>query len=327
MIDDNYIINVFFTKSGKLNRCFNKFLTQDIIKYLNERFSDSESVKETLYRIKYSIEERPTCLICGNKTTFLPDIGKTCYKNGPYFTHTCCKECSNKLRDINKRKSLIDKYGVDNPFKLKHIQDHIKDITEKKYGVRCLLSKGEFRDKIDEQNIKKFGTKNLGGTKESLSKQRNTMIKRYGVENIMFLKETIDKIANTQKQNGTFRKSKEENKIYEMIRSKYPSVIRQYTDDRYINSLGNKCKVDFYIPELDMFIEYNGFFTHGGHPFDINSVEDQQKLQIMKNRYGENYWKTWAIYDVDKRNCAKLNNLNYKELWNMKEAEEFINSI
>ena len=34
---------------------------------------------------------------------------------------------------------------------------------------------------------------------------------------------------------------------------------------------------------------------------------------------------TWTIRDVNKRNIAKQNNLNYIEFWNINELKEWLN--
>jgi hypothetical protein len=37
---------------------------------LENRFDDSESIRETIFRIKEKIEKRPTCPVCGNPVKF-----------------------------------------------------------------------------------------------------------------------------------------------------------------------------------------------------------------------------------------------------------------
>lgn len=50
MLDDNYFIN-------KRNRNWNS----EELEYLQNRYSDSSCIKETLYRINNNIEIRPVC--------------------------------------------------------------------------------------------------------------------------------------------------------------------------------------------------------------------------------------------------------------------------
>ena len=116
--------------------------------------------------------------------------------------------------------------------------------------------------------------------------------------------------------------------MYLYINEKFPSVIRQYKDkERYPYCC------DFYIPELDYFIELNGNWTHCKHPYNIDSIEDKKILEFWntKSLEGHKYYlnaiKTWTIYDVNKRNKAKENNLNFKEVWSLEEGKEFIDGL
>ena len=46
---------------------------------------------------------------------------------------------------------------------------------------------------------------------------------------------------------------------------------------------------DFYIEDIDTWIEFNGFMTHGGHPFDENNLDDINKLNIWKTKNNSFY--------------------------------------
>ena len=67
-----------------------------------------------------------------------------------------------------------------------------------------------------------------------------------------------------------------------------------------------------------MFIECNFSWTHGGHWFDEANEEDLKTLQRWKDK-GTNYYlnaiNTWTVRDVEKRNCAEKNHLNYLEIF------------
>ena len=67
-----------------------------------------------------------------------------------------------------------------------------------------------------------------------------------------------------------------------------------------------------------MYIECNFSWTHGGHFFDENNIEDQEKLKLWKSKntkYYDNAIKTWTVRDVKKHNIAIQNKLNYIVLW------------
>ena len=72
----------------------------------------------------------------------------------------------------------------------------------------------------------------------------------------------------------------------------------------------------------DLFIELQGYYTHGEHPFDANNIDDIKHLNELKVKYQSyydehGYWPQiitiWTEKDVEKRNKAKENNLNFIE--------------
>lgn len=77
------------------------------------------------------------------------------------------------------------------------------------------------------------------------------------------------------KENNSFPSNKEEDSFYNLLLQIFPKedIERQYSDSRY------PFNCDFYIRSLDLFIELNFHFTHGFHPFNSNSKEDQIQLE------------------------------------------------
>ena len=115
-----------------------------------------------------------------------------------------------------------------------------------------------------------------------------------------------------------------ENICYLYLSLYYPDIIRQYRDNKRY-----PYNCDFYIPCLDMFVEFQGYYTHGTHPYNKNSIKDQVILERFKSKYKD--WKklpqiisTWTIKDVEKRNFAKQNNLNYKEFFTIDELKDWL---
>lgn len=281
------LINKIFWKDDNLMNAHKRktklSFHPNISNYLENRYNDSESVKETLYRIHYNIEERPKCKYCGKPTIF---AGR---KNCIYQDY-CSNSCAGKGTDRgkkwfeNQKKYNKEKYGVENNFDLPW------------------LKKERIRAKI-----------------------RQTCLKKYGVTCNLVSQENIDKMIESKRRNHTFNTSIPEEKLYEYIKERFPSVIRQYKDkERY------PWCCDFYIPELDLFLELNGFWTHGKHAYDI--VKDKEELELWKckaktSEFYNHAIKVWTISDVMKRNKAKENNLNYKEVWSLEEGKEFIDKL
>lgn len=343
----NNIILKYLYKDDKVNinkiRC-KKY--QNIRNYLFSYFNDNTSTfTEILFRIKYNIE-RNYCSVCGKPTYFK---GIAWYKKtGKLYADFCSCKCSmnsNKTKEAYK-KSCIDKYGVDNPMKNKNVVDKGKETCKNKYGVvRASLLK-EYQDKVKETNMKRYGVEvplqnkeinekwhktcyvNFGtysplANKEIYNKTEETTYKKYGVYCVFNRKENREKLLSektkqkryeTLRRNHTFNTSKIEETIYEKLIDIYGKndILREYKDkDRY------PYRCDFYIKSLDLFIEVQGYYTHGKEPYNPNSIKHQVLVQRYKERYGTNCQPVtiWTIKDVEKRNKAKENNLKYLEIF------------
>ena len=336
---------------------------QNIRNYLFSYFNDNPSTfTEILFRIKYNIK-RNYCSICGKPTYFK---GIAWYKKtGKLYADFCSCKCSmnsSKTKEAYK-KSCIDKYGVDNPMKNKNVINKGKETCKNKYGVvRASLLK-EYQNKTKKTNLLKYGVEaplqnkeinkkwhetcyvNFGtysplANKEIYNKTEETTYKKYGVYCVFNRKENREKLLSektkqkryeTLRRNHTFNTSKIEETIYEKLIDIYGKndILREYKDkDRY------PYRCDFYIKSLDLFIEVQGYYTHGKEPYNPNSIRHQILVQKYKERYGTNCQPVtiWTIKDVEKRNKAKENNLKYLEIFHkdilkIKQDITILNSI
>ena len=364
-INDNDIKEYFFTKLNKLYaKKFLDFekthLPKEIYEYLINRYNDSQSLKETVYRINFGYDVRPVCENCGKPIEFLGKpsrMWKTyCSNQCRYslnrlnkYKQTCLEKYgveyaqqSNKFKDkakqtclekygvehyTNREKSkqtCLEKYGVESNLNIPEVKEKIKQTCLEKYGVEYILQSKEIREKSKQTCLEKYGVEFSAQADVVKEKIKQTCLKRYGVPNGGGSKQSLDKIANTKRKNHSFTTSKPEENLYKEIKSIYPSVIRQYKESRY------PYNCDFYIPELDMFIELQGSWTHGKHPYNEKSNQDQLILNKWKSRLLDNHGfyltaiKVWTISDPKKRETAKKNNLNYVELFNKEDINLFL---
>ena len=326
---DKLICKIFITQKNKVNgRRVGKIknnLYLNIKQYLDNRYNDSESYTETIRRIQNKIEIRPVCKECGRHIKF-------CTNNkDKFFQEFCSRECVRKSNITQERikQTCLKKYGVINGGGSKQALEKIKKTCQEKYGVDNVFYLKEVQEKKKNTWISKYGVDHPFKYTQIKENRKSTFINRYGVENPYNFFPFVEKMINTKRKNHTFNSSKPEEELYLYIKEKFPNVKRQYKDkERY------PWCCDFYIPELDYFIEYNGFVSHGNHAYNHNSKKDQDLLQKWKLRYNNGscplYKKMiegWTIYDVKKRETAKKNNLNFYEFWNLKEAKKFIDSI
>ena len=123
--------------------------------------------------------------------------------------------------------------------------------------------------------------------------------------------------GETKLKNHTYGKSKPEDDFYKYLCSKYgdDNVFRQYKDKRY------PFFCDFYIENIDTFVELNLFWTHGPSPFDCNNSEHVKilkdwEIKAVDHPHYTQAIKTWTIRDKFKIATAKKNNLNYLIYYN-----------
>ena len=97
-------------------------------------------------------------------------------------------------------------------------------------------------------------------------------------------------------------------------------MLCQYKSEKY------PFNCDFYIPSLDLYIEFQGHWTHGNRPYKNtegdNTIVNRWKEKAKKSKFYKNAIETWTIRDPKKRNMAIENNLNWIEFFTF---EEFMN--
>ena len=248
------------------------------------------------------------------------------------------------------RESLYKKYGAYDVMHIPHILQKIKDTNLKKFGVEFPLQQlkkenSEIYQKISQTCINKFGVDSLLKNKEVREKIKQTNIQRYGVDNPLKNKEIREKIKQTniqkygvdnplknkeiwkksQDNRQISSKSKLENNFLNYLKLKYEpdDIITQYKSKEY------PYYCDFYIKSINLYIEIQGHWTHNDHPFDINNLNDQLimnkwRTKSLSDKYYKNALNTWTIKDVEKRNTAIQNNLNYLEIFGKTNLNKYI---
>ena len=342
-INDRFIKELYFKDKEHPNI---NYLRKDwldahpnIKDYLERRYIDSGSIKETVYRIFLNIEERPVCPVCGGRLKFESTHRfSRKERNGRPFLVCCSPKCAANYEKtkLHKKQGSIRHYGTDNPAKAKEVQDKMKETNRKKYGVDNPYQSEEIKNKIRETNIQKYGVDNAMKLKVTVEKCKQTNRKKYNADCYAqtdafkkFMqdnKETFtEKIFDTKRKNHSFKKSSKEDKLFEILSSNW-KVIRQYHSEVYPYAC------DFFIPELNLYIEYNGTWTHGKHPYNKNNSTDTDILLEWQNKgvnsnFYSNAIETWTIRDVNKLNTAKQNKLNYLMIYQNISFQDIVELI
>lgn len=237
------------------------------------------------------------------------------------------EKCMEKLKQTN-----LEKYGVPSVFQNEQIKEKLKQTCLEKYGVEYNFQSDIIKEKSKQSCLEKYGTEYANQSPIVKQKIKDSMIKHYGChyfqteENIKLSHSHESRIkgSETRRKNGNLS-SFEDLMESLLIQNKILYKKEYNKDPRY------PYFCDFYLQEKDIFIEIHGFWMHGGNWFDENNLEDIQTLNKWKEKakYHPQYSvaiKTWTMRDIERRNCAKRNNLNYVVLWNKKDICEFIES-
>ena len=293
--------------------------------------------RQQYYDMFYKRDGEGICPVCGKPTAF-----KGLTKG--YHEH-CSVHCA--LIDPNvkdKYKTTIQKhYGVDHPMHSRELADKQKSTLLDRYGVVNSMKNPESVAKMRQTNIdrysgigfaapelreksystiqKRYGYR-CGVKKQAREKAKITWLRNYGTLNPAQDMKIRQKMKDSQIKNGT--SSKIEQQFKHRLDELGIKYIREYWSEKY------PFFCDFYLPDFDMYIELNIYWSHVGHYFDINNPEDLALLEFWKQRAdagSEHYRtaiKTWTVSDIQKRDVALSNHLNYLVLWSKAEIADFL---
>ena len=297
-------------------------------------------------------ENEGKCIICGKPTTF----------DGLHVGYKLHCSCTCAQLDPNTQTKLaqtnLARYGAKHPLQSHIIQEKVKQTNLDKYGVENVYQSEKIKQKIAETNLNRYGFTHPMKSNEIQERLKNSMIDKYGVSYASQLEEAkkanketdlvkygteyhITSVQCKQKskttklnRHSTFlskeriilmqtelnKASLNEKDFYKNL-SKYYNVVYNTSSEKY------PYLCDFYIFDLDLYIELNLTWTHGWHYFDETNLDDVNKLQEMKSKHNDYYdiaIDVWTKKDIEKRDCAIKNNLNYVVLWNKDQIKKFL---
>lgn len=323
-LTDEYIIQ-FFTLNNKIipSKANIKYLIRnkyfEIISYLYNRYkiydiTKSKVISEIVYRILNKINQIPICEICGKPLIYLGWH----YGYGKY-----CKDCKMDKKLLAKhyiKKSRItykNKTGYENPYNNPEIKQKIKNKWLAN-GYNSPMENIGIKQHIANTNIKKYGVK--------------TILLKKDIQLKAHSQDAVNKCDITKRKNNTYSSSKPEELLYKNLIKIFgnENIIRNYKSKYY------RWKCDFYISNYNVYIELQGSWMHGRHPYNENDINDILKAKKLLekseeiNQFGKkkksylHALHTWTISDPLKRKTAKENNLNYLEIFSCDEKEILI---
>lgn len=336
---------------GYKNSAMNPEIKAKTLRTMNERYGGNSpsASKEVVDKIKKTNLER-----YGEEWSWKKDEYKEKRKNvwikkygvdNPLKDKNVREKCRNTLKEKYGKDTIgrfgteehdrviLERYGVKHISQNKEIQEKIKKTNLDKYGVTCVLSTPENREKSKQSIIDKYGVSCTFKVPEIAQKAQKGRAKwRQSEEYEEKRKEMTIHGWETRKKNGTCNTSKDEEYIFQLLSSKFDNVKRNHRTKVY------PFHCDFYIPLIDTYIEYQGFWTHGNEPF-VGTDEQNKRVEWLKEKTNELNYKNksktmykiaidvWTVRDPLKRETARKNNLNWMEFFTMDEFMAWYDSL
>ena len=295
--------------------------------------------------VKWNTKDNTYRKYCSSKCAHTDESVKTKTEN------TCLERfgTTTNLTTSDSKKNyaakMIEKYGVDNPFKSKKVQQIIKDTNIEKYGVDNPSKSAVVKEKINTTHINRYGRIRecqTHFTDESylLKYNKQALIELYkpGVS----VKDIAEKLNVGHSQlcvqfrnlDIAIHQTVGQQQVYDFIKSIYSGNI--IFNDRKI--LDGK-EIDILIPELNVGFEYDGIFWHsqdssgktnyhkekdvlsqskGIKLYHILDIEWKTKQDLVKSRIcsilGKNktiYGRKTSIKILDKKIAHRFFNDNH----------------
>ena len=203
------------------------------------------------------------------------------------------------------KESMLDKYGEDNPLKVPEIKERVKRTNLKRYGVTVPSKNPKIKEKMDSTNLKRYGVKspfqnlfvkekikgtcldkygveNPAQSKEIQDKIKSTCLDKYGVEYSLQAEEVRNKGYETAKKNKSFVKSNEEENFFKYLKF-FDSNTKKHLRHPLLKHI-----IDFYMPEYDLWVQFDGAYWHGKIKRENITRRSQKIEEIVKRDQFQN---------------------------------------
>lgn len=197
------------------------------------------------------------------------------------------------------RASMLKRYGVKYSWESAALRGKAQATMRERYGSPCYVQSGDYKERLDS----------------IMDKVRQTNMSRYGSpvytqsdEYKQNVNDIQSRIIATKRQNGVLNTSTVEKHV-----KGFDDFESQYNKDARYPYL-----CDFYDKDRDLFIEVNASWTHGYHWYEVENDVDTCKKWKVKSKKSEYYANALEVFtkrDVEKRETARVNSLNYVALW------------
>lgn len=262
-----------------------------ICKWCGKEFHPKEVMDVYCYDTHYK-----NCVVCNKQ--FEVDV-----RSDPYVM-TCSKECkyiyASQQHDYAKgmencRKSLMEKYGVDNVAAIPGVQEKMKATSRAKYGCDWYTQTEAYRESVKQSSLEKYGVDHFLKSPELREKMIEGVRKKYGVDNVFqsvqikertkqtlvkkYGSEYVSQIAEFKsKATKNARKSKLEQRICALLDNYEIEYVQHY----FIKQDNHSHEFDFFIPKYKLLVDADGLYYHSylDDPDGVRVREDYDEVRL-----------------------------------------------
>lgn len=226
-----------------------------------------------------------------------------------------------------QKKTMLEKYGVEQPMHIPGVVEKMKETNRKKYGSDWYTQTDEYKQSVEETSLFKYGVKHFLSSEDIKSKRRDTCKEKYGFSNYAFLM-----VDHPEKLESwiEFRKDGEKyisehysekltrNQLSEDLGVSYSTISQEirlkclddyvmcnvsYMEDEIVEYLKGmipgiqiirRCKniitpygLDIYLPEYSFAIECNPTYTHNSSTSSFTNDPKPVRYHQMKTEMCE----------------------------------------
>ncbi len=233
------------------------------------------------------------CPVCGKETRWQS------FDRG-YLKHCSYKCTQNDNKVVEKREySLMEKYGVKNPYQAEEIKEKIKSTNMQRYGVEYNLQRAETIQQTKKTKYERYGSE----TYNNRDKAKKTCLEKYGVNSYskteQFKQDLLQKLNFYDiAKKGYKTHSKRVEQMKQLGYITIQEALVKYGQSWYKNDIVPivyKYHTGFISVENEKVIE-SYYQNNNGH----SSQEENQLFNIIKKYY------TGTIIHGDYKNIAPL---------------------
>lgn len=293
--------------SMKINLLYNRLIPclDEECKKLNLRFtkiglgshvSQHHKMSMEEYSRKYKTNEWVKCPYC--ETFYYRSAADQ--KSGS--KSTCKNKACKKEHFLNETKNTLKKMFPDDDFINNFQASKEKVLSSNKKNYDDPIKRKEIEEKKAETNLRKTGYRSVLQNPENREKCNSL--------------EACQKRYETMKKNNSFQKSKPEDAFFEFLSKYFKEIERQYVMAWW--------PIDFYIRDIDTFIQLDGEYLHGltvteEQLRESNVEKDKQRLlKKISDRRQNTYFKN--------RNLSLLR-ISDKEFLSCESDEEVFSKL